>query len=183
MKSTFLLSLLLSALALSSCGHHPDAAADPNLLLSTSFENLANWLTELQSATLTHERAHSGTTSLKVDAAHEFSLTYNNALARLHPTTPRKLKVAAWVWLPNAQAAATLVTTLADPATPGAKPQFWDGLNLNETVKTYGQWMPVSKVITLPANASPAHRLSLYLWRTAGNQPVYLDDLTVSIVE
>ena len=171
----------LSALSLAGCGSGPNETSDSNTLLISGFETLPGWLPEQQSATLTQERAHTGQTALKVDEAHEYSLTYNNLLGRLRDTRLNKIKVAAWVFLPNSQAAATLVTSVADPATPTAKPLLWEGIKLNEVVKTYGKWVQVSRVMTLPADADASKRLSIYLWRTGVNQPVYIDDLTVSI--
>lgn len=179
MKSApFFLSALLS---LAGCSSGPDSASDANTLMVNGFETLGGWLPEEQSATLTQEQAHTGKTSLKVDQDREYSLPYSNLLGRLRDTPLRKIKVSAWVFLPTAQAAATLVMEVTDPAAPAAKPLLWEGIKLSEAVKTYGKWTQVSSVLTLPASADASKKLSIYLWRTGGSQPVYLDDLAVSV--
>ncbi|MBF9235841.1 carbohydrate binding domain-containing protein [Hymenobacter sp. BT683] len=176
------LLFFLSTLSLTGCGGTATTDGDPNTLFVSGFETLDGWLPEPLSATLTTEQAHSGKTSLKVDANHEYSLTYTNVLSELREARPDKIRVSAWAYLPGNQAEATLVASIADPAAgASAKPLLWQGIKLNEQVKTTGKWTEVSQVITLPASINASHRLSIFLWRTGGSQPVYIDDLKVSV--
>lgn len=169
----------VAALGMVSCSKSSDAT-DANTLVSNDFETLAGWLPDVpKSATLTREKAHSGHYSLKVDAAHEYSLGFSAVLGQLHETRINKIKVSAWVFLPAADAQAALVTAVTDPAAPD-KPLLWESLDLS-LGKKVGKWAQVSKVITLPATTAPTNALGLYLWRTSGNQPVYLDDLVVTV--
>ncbi|GAC1367150.1 MAG: hypothetical protein NVS3B25_16620 [Hymenobacter sp.] len=179
MKNLFRSLSTCAAFAIAGCST-PDTAADPNLLVSADFETLAGWLPAAQSATLSRDKAHSGHYALKVDAAHEYSLGYSAPLGQLHDTRIRKIKVTAWAFVPTADAKATLVTTVSNPAAPNDKPLLWDGLELGKA-PAVGKWQEVSKVITLPDNATPANTLGIYLWRTGGAQPVYLDDLRVTL--
>lgn len=170
----------LVALTVAGCGGNDNAASDPNTLVSNDFDTLAGWLPEPQSATLTREKAHSGHYSLKVDGTHEYSLGFNALLGQLHETRISKIKVSAWVFVPSAEAKAALVTAVSTPGAPSDKPLLWESLDLSQT-KEINKWVEVSKVVTLPANTAPTNALVLYLWRTSGNQPVYLDDLRVTV--
>ena len=178
-KILFSLSALV-ALGLAGCGGQTDAANDPNVLVNNDFETLAGWLPEPQSATLSREKAHSGRYSIKVDPAHDYSLSFGAPLGQLHETRIKKLKVTAWAFVPTADATASLVTAVSNPSTPDAKPMIWEALELNKP-GSVGKWVEVSKVITLPENTVPTSKLGFYLWRTGGNQPVYLDDLQVTV--
>ena len=168
----------LVALGLAGCSS-PEAASDPNVLVNNDFETLAGWLPEAQDATLTREKAHSGSYALKVDGTHEYSLGYHAQLGRLRDTRIRKIKVTAWAFVPTGSSA-SLVITVGNPVAPSGQPLLWQALELGKS-KEFGKWVEVSKVLTLPETATAASTLGLYLWRTGSNQPVYLDDLRVAI--
>ncbi|GAB3574236.1 carbohydrate binding domain-containing protein [Hymenobacter daeguensis] len=181
MKKIFLFSAC--ALALASCGGSgSDAESDPNVLMHTDFESVDGWLPADLNSTLTHEKAHSGKTSIKVDGAHEYSLAFSKPFGQLHESRPKKIKVSAWTFVPDAQAAASLVISINDPATPD-KPVLWQALELGKESKPYGEWKEVSQTITVPANVGPNNKLGFYLWRTSGSRPVYADDFKVTLVE
>lgn len=174
------LFFLTAAIGLSGCGGTHAAADDKKPLLTNDFESLEHWLPGDLTTTLTHAQAHSGRTALMVDSTHEYSLKYANPLGRFQLQLPTRLRVSAWVLLPNAQAAATLVTSVTNPAPPDARPLVWAGLKLHETVHDYGKWTQVSQVVTLPVGLQGTNTFSIYLWRNAYNQAIYLDDLKVT---
>ncbi len=179
MKNPFLLLGSLVALTATSCGN--DATANnQNVLVSSDFDTLAGWLPEAQSATLSRDKAHSGRYALKVDPGHDYSLGYKAMLGQLHETRIKKIKVTAWAFVPTADAKASLVVTVGNPDPANDKPLLWDALELNNA-STVGKWAEVSKVVTIPDKALPISPLGIYLWRTGGGQPVYLDDLRVTL--
>lgn len=181
MKKSFLFSAC--ALALAACGgSEPAIDSDPNVLMHTDFEGLDGWLPSDKASTLTQEKAHSGNTSMKVDATHEYSLPFSEPLGLLHKSQPKKITVSAWTFVPDAQAAASLVVSVSDPAAPD-KPLLWQAVILSKESKPYGEWKEVSQTIILPANVGPANKLSIYLWRTGGTSPVYADDIKVTLVD
>ncbi|QNE41282.1 hypothetical protein F1C16_17835 [Hymenobacter sp. NBH84] len=155
------------------------AVVDESTLMTTSFETLYGWLPASQSDLLSREQSHSGLYSTKVDPQHEYSLTYRSTLGDLHDTRISKMKVNAWVFVPDAQAQATLVISISNQ---GAKPgnMLWEGINLQKEVKgEYGRWVNVSRELTIPAEADDTNRLSIYLWRTGGDKAIFLDDVTL----
>lgn len=182
MKKSFVLLGTLGLFAMAGCGDSTAVAEDPNLLVNANFDGLIGWVPETMTATLTREKAHSAPYSLKVDATHEYSLTYSARLGSLSATRPKRVKLSAWVWLPTSAASANLVLTVSNPATPTEKALLWEGLPLGK-MGAVGKWTEISKVIAMPDNALPTYNLSLYLWRTSGTQAVYVDDLRVAIVE
>ena len=178
MKKTLLSLSTLVALSMASCGGSSDGATDPNTMVNADFDTLAGWLPEPQNATLSREKAHSGQYSLKVDGVHEYSLGYRQALGQLRNIRVKKITVSAWAFVPSTDANASLVVAVTNPANPAEKPLLWEGIDLGAS-KTYGKWTEIKKTIALPDGVLPTSALGLYLWRTGGNKPVYLDDLHV----
>lgn len=178
-KISFALGMLL-ALGFAGCGSKDTDASDPNLLVNSDFESLAGWLSDEQAATLSRDKAHSGRYSLKIDGTHEYSLTYKSLLGTLHSTRIKKMNISAWAMISTADAKASLVAAVSNPANPNEKPLLWDAIEVGKNA-TPGKWVKISKVITVPESATPSSTLSLYLWRTDGYQPVYIDDLLVTL--
>ncbi|MCA8832422.1 carbohydrate binding domain-containing protein [Hymenobacter pini] len=172
----------VAAVLLSGCGSQPDTAVGKQLLVSSSFENLDGWLADSPAATsLTRERAHTGEYSTMIGPRHEFSLGYSNLLSRLAPDRPAKLAIGAWVWLPSDQAAAKLVTEIK--GLEGGPNLLWEGLDVAQAAKVHNKWQYVTQTITLPPAAGPNNRLLVYLWRANSPQPVYLDDVSISLAQ
>lgn len=168
-----------AALALTACNDQPAPTGRPQGQLAfNDFEAVDGWASGAAVPSLTTEKAHSGTTAVVVQPGIDYSLGYNNLLGRLGDGKARKLRVRAWVLLPNAKATAVLVTQLRDEATQ--KDLLWAGLPLAEATKTTNQWVRVEKEVTLPATAAYANRVLVYLWRNDSSQPAYLDDLEIS---
>ncbi|HEX8657841.1 MAG TPA: hypothetical protein VF690_09920 [Hymenobacter sp.] len=172
---------LLAALLLTDCSNKSSEAPSTGPLAHNDFENLDGWLADSPAlATLTRDKAHSGVYSTMVSAGHDYGIGYNNTLSRLSPEWPAKLRVGAWVLVPNEQAAAMLVTEIKRPTDNGPG-LLWKGLDLAANSKGYTKWQYVEQVITLPTTAKPTDRLLVYVWRANSKDPVYLDDLTISL--
>lgn len=171
------LALLLSV----GCTKKTETKAVSSPLAATSFENLDGWLADAPAlASLTRDKAHTGQYSTMVGPSHEFSLGYSNPLSRLAPDWPGKLTVGAWVYLPNEQAKAKLVVEIKKTNTASAN-LFWEGLELTQPVKVYNKWQYVEHTVTLPPAATANSRLLVYVWRADSRQPVYMDDLSISL--
>ncbi|GGG44414.1 hypothetical protein [Hymenobacter glacieicola] len=174
---------LLPALLLTSCSSVPETEvpAGTQPLAATSFENLDGWLADLPArATLTRDQAHTGSYSTMVGPGKDFSLGYMNALSRLSPEWPGQLTIGGWVLLPSEQAAAKLVTEVKGP-TDKDPSLLWVGVDLAKEAKGYNKWQYVEQTITLPTTAKPDSRLLVYLWRADSKEPVYLDDLKITL--
>jgi hypothetical protein len=175
MKVYFLLFIVAGVLA--GCGSN-NSVHDPHIAINSDFENISGWIPDSQAITVTGERAHSGQYSLKVGNGNEYSLTFDKPLRQVFNTRPTKIKISAWALLSSPEANATLVTSIQNPGTPGAKPLLWAAIELAPAVKASGKWVRVSKLVELPAEADRNSRLKIYLWST-NNIPVYIDDLVV----
>jgi len=181
MSPAFSASALLMLFALVSCGDNAKPRPE-NLLTSNDYEELDGWAPDGSLPYLTKEKAHSGVYSARVNSTTEYGGGFTNSLGKLSNTRVTKLRVHGWVWLPSKDANATLVTQLTEPATN--KTIFYDGLKLvAASGNKFNQWAEVDKTMVLPANATYATLLKLYLWRDQSAQPVYLDDLQVERAE
>ncbi len=168
----------LLALGLAACGGAaPTPPADQ--LAANDFEHLDGWLNGNTPASLTQEKAHSGVYSVKVDPATDYSLGYTNQLGRISTGRMRKIKLRAWVFLPNDQATAALVTEIK---TPDPTKNLWDNFDLGKEATTksgFNKWLEVEHTVDVPATAVFNSTLQVYLWRNGSSQPVYLDDLQI----
>jgi hypothetical protein len=179
MKPLFFITALAGLTACSS-----DSASEyqrqsgPNVLTDTSFEEVLGW-GGIDPSMLTRERAHTGVFSMRVDKDHEYSLTYDVALGKMSPRKVKKIKLNAWVFLPSENTKAILGVQVIDPD-QGNKETFGDGLKM-ETVHDYNKWVQIEKEMELPESLAPTHHLKLFLWRAAAVDPVYVDDLRLSI--
>ncbi|MBD2766894.1 carbohydrate binding domain-containing protein [Hymenobacter sp. BT664] len=179
MPKTLLPFFVFLLAACSGPGADPNEA---NLLASNNFESVDGWTSGMPVPSLTKEKAHSGRYSVIVDPKVEFSLGYTNFLRALSASALKKVKVQAWILVPNRNAAANIVLQIVDSADLQRKPYFWQALDVMQQVKKDNQWVEVAQEFTLPANTAPTHMLSTYLWRR-GDQRVYMDDLRILKVE
>ncbi|MDU0370688.1 hypothetical protein ACFPAF_09815 [Hymenobacter endophyticus] len=174
--------LLLTGL-LAACTPGPAPAAADATLAFNDFENVSGWLIgSPYEATLSRDKAHSGKFSCRVDAEHEYSLGYKNTLSQLASDYPPKLTIGAWVFVPNAQAKAKLVTEIKSPDQPGSG-QLWEGVDLSTAVSVFNKWQYVEQTITVPATAGPQSTLQVYVWRDQTKVPVYVDDMRISLAK
>jgi hypothetical protein len=168
----------LLAFGLLSCGSHESGKPD-NELASNDFESLDGWMNGVTSPSLTKEKAHSGVYSVKVDPSIDYSFGYSNQLGRVSAERVTKVKLHAWVNLPNENTPVTLVLELKNPGDP--KPVLWDGLDLLKEAKAKGvnKWIEVEKTVDLPESAAFTSQLGVSMWRGSSTQPAYLDDLQI----
>ncbi|HEX8351130.1 MAG TPA: hypothetical protein VF598_14300 [Hymenobacter sp.] len=126
-------------------------------------------------------RAHSGQYALKADKDHEFSLTFDMALGRIRTHKFKTLHLEAWAFMPNDKATGVLVLQVMEPSTN--QQLYGDGLKLRDAVKSYNQWVPISKDFTLPDNITLAQHLRLSLWRADAGEEVLVDDVHLSMID
>lgn len=169
-------------LALTACGEKA-SEVPANQLASNDFESVEGWVGNDVPPSLTREKAHSGVYAIKVDPSNEFSMGYNNLLGKLSPSRISKLKLRAWVNMPAAGSNVLLITQITDPAKPGTPPIMWNATKLSELAKTQNKWVEINKEVALPANVTYTNRIQVYLWRPAGAETAFLDDLSISKVD
>ncbi|MBF9143083.1 hypothetical protein [Hymenobacter properus] len=177
MKNTYYSFL---ALVLAACGH-ATSEKPAGYMAGNDFESVAGWTNGCDvPPSLTTSKAHSGRYSVKVGPAAEYSLGYSSVASKLSTTRFSKLKIKAWVNVPNDKSAATLVVEV-DPATtaPDQKPLLWKGLELAKTAGGYNKWVEVEQTVDMPATITPESQLKVYMWRgaNAGAEDIYLDDI------
>lgn len=172
--------LLLTA-CLASCGN--DQTTTPaNASVYNDFESLAGWIPPEALASLSKEKAHSGLYSVAVRPGIEYSLGYSNTLGQMSETRPRHLKLSAWVFVPAAQlASAQLIAELTNPRPPAAGTLVKQTVDFKKEITKFGAWQHVEKVIDIPPTATANSVFKLYLWRAGSGQPVYLDDVALSL--
>lgn len=169
-------SVSMLLLALAGCGQ---GAAPANQLAQNDFEAVEGWSGDAVSPSLTREKAHSGAYSVAVRPGVDYSMGYTNALGKMSARKPEKIKLTAWVLVPSAQVGTNLVVEVKD-AGPGPA-LLWQGLDLKKEVKKFNEWQQIEKVILIPPAASEVSVFKTYLWRADGVQPVYLDDVTLTL--
>ncbi|HLK98725.1 MAG TPA: carbohydrate binding domain-containing protein [Hymenobacter sp.] len=152
------------------------------ILASNDFDSLAGWTGGIAIPSLTRERAHSGKYSVKVDpTGSEYSNGYSGQLKELSDNKLKKINISAWVYLPDGNASAVLVTQIIDPS--NNKTLLWEALNFTKEIKTFNKWVKVEQEVTLPDNISYNSVLNVYMWRATSTKPVFMDDLIISKVE
>jgi hypothetical protein len=180
MKSITLLTLLAATLAVTACGGDKSKKMADGVVTENDFENTAGW--GVDPTLLSKAQAHSGIYSISVDPTHEFSLTYENSLGQMKAQKFTKVHLHAWVYLLSAQSNGILGMQVTDPS-QGNKAIGGDDINLGETVKQYNKWVEVDKDLLLPANVTSANHIKVFLWRGAAQQPIFADDIRISIPE
>jgi len=167
---------LVLVLALAGCQHRP---AYPEVrehrVFFNDFEQLVGWLQEpVPHACFTTERAHSGRYSVKVDAAHPFSVTYRLKLGQF-TTRPRRMRLSAWAWVEEVNDDAQLTCSISAPDDTQGKSKLYTQIYLADSWP-YKRWTHVSRDIELPAEISSQAELVVYLWYNSAQHPVYTDD-------
>lgn len=175
MKASFLkLWLPVGLLNIGGCDRIAAFRTPSTAVTHNDFETVEGWYPPTPS--LTTERAHSGRFSVKVDPAIEYGASYTNPLSRVSSQPVRRLRVSAWALRVGQGSQAALVVQVLNPSGTGQQP-YWQSLDVSQGVMTFNRWTKVKKTFELPAGLAPTHELRVYLWRTGGTQPVYLDDL------
>jgi len=181
MKFNTFLALVATAAVATSCGGDDDKKpANGRIVTQNDFESTAGW--GVDPALLSREYAHSGVYSITVDPSHEFSLTYEAALGQISPQKFKKIHLEAWVYLQSQKGNASLGVQFTDPA-QGNKAIGGEGIDLGQAVKQYNKWVLVSKDFALPDNITSANHLKVFVWRAMASQPVFVDDIRLTILE
>lgn len=183
MRKNILNSLVLLAgtgLLLVSCSKDEEKVKG-TLVTSNDFESVLGW-GGTSDISVNTEKAHSGKYSIKIGPQNEYAYTYSQTLGQMSPTKMKTLTLSAWVWVPNAQAASSLVVSINHSPMVGTS-VYYDGLDLRKDVTKYKSWQHVSKTFTLPDSVQSTNLLKCYLWRANTNESVYADDITLSVGE
>lgn len=60
----------------------------------------------------------------------------------------------------------------------GRRPNVWEALRIDQTVRRYQVWVQIRKYIHLPDDLLPTDELTLYVWHNEPNGELFfLDDL------
>lgn len=176
----FSLCLLLLCGLVTACSKKKKEEPQGNLVAYNDFENLEGWIPAENAGTLTQEKAHSGRTALKVGPGLDYSFGYSNLLGKFSAVRPSRIRVSAWALLPTKNANPVLVTELVNPVT--SQKLLWEGVFFGKDEK-YGRWIRRSVDITLPAEATYDTQLFVYAWNSKGNEPGYVDDVQIYILD
>ncbi|MBD2766887.1 hypothetical protein IC235_03150 [Hymenobacter sp. BT664] len=176
------IAALLALILLGACSSDKKSgsASGNKIITANDFESVAGW--NVDPLILDRGRAHSGQYAIKVDASHEFSLTFDMALGMATPSKIKKLHLEAWAFLPSNKATGVLgIQLMGGPS--NSDMLYGDGIQLGQEVKTYNKWVKVSKEFTLPDNITAAQHIRLSLWRADASDFVLVDDIELSIKE
>lgn len=168
--------LLLTAATLAGCGDE-SSSRPANYLTGNDFEQLEGWTGDVALPSLTKEKAHSGSYSVRVGPGIDYGNGFIGTLGKLSPTRLTQVQVKGWVFVPAGTVTAGIVTNLVDPAATDGKAALWEVLPLDKAVKKRNEWVEVEKTLTLPANAGPNFKLYVYLWSGGSPSVAYLDDV------
>ncbi|GAC1375803.1 MAG: hypothetical protein NVS3B25_16580 [Hymenobacter sp.] len=174
------LSLLAGAgPLLAGCAQSGDPAVNGTLVTRNDFENVLGWGGNAE-ASISAERAHSGKYAVRVGPQNEFGYTYIQTLGKMSTARTKAVTVSAWVWVPGAQAASSLVLAVARSPEINT-PVYYGRISLPTAVKKFKDWQLVSQTFTLPDSVQATNQLKCYLWRAGATENVYADDLTLSV--
>lgn len=172
MKQLF---LALPLAVLTACGSNSaSSSAGKDVLMFSDIDGMVGWLPD--PSVITKGEAHSGDYSLRVDQTHEFSPGYTAIMGQLSPTRLRGVKLEAWVYATDKNAAGKLEFVLKDAA--GAE-LLRDQTHLEE-VKDYGSWVLVSKDIIFPPTTNYSSKITIYMSRAGATTPAYVDDIKLT---
>lgn len=179
MKKFIALSSLTLLCACSFSNTEGDISSD-KIITINDFESVMGW--NANTETIDKGRAHSGNYAIKVDQAHEFSLTYDAVLGEVTPAKPKTLHLEAWAFLASDKSTGILGIQIMEPGADN-KQIYGDGIKLGEAVKSYQEWVQVSKDFVLPEDITSAQHIRLSLWRADASDLVLVDDVKLSVKE
>jgi hypothetical protein len=149
---------------------------EPCLLVNSEFESDQGWETPL-APFLSTDQAHSGKYSYRLGQGAEYSSNYIVKLSQCG-FMPRRLRVSAWVYLPNGRIRSTFLVTQV--LCHGRRPDVWEGLEIASKVKRYQVWESIQKYIRLPDDLQPSDELKVYIWHTdPSGENIWFDDIQV----
>ena len=154
------------------------AAPDAAVLMANDFEHSAGWGGVAQPS-LTTATAHGGRVAVLASPEVPFSYTFARTLEELSPgKVPPQLELTGWVLRTAAGSTARLVVQVDASPTDETR-VYYASLPVAVAVPKFGEWTAVKLPLTLPATATGANRLKVYLWNEAGTSPTYLDDVAL----
>lgn len=162
---------------LTGCGGDPRAGTYiGDDITRIDFEELIGWGAD--EGALTRAHARSGSFATFVGPTREFSLTYHQPLNQASVHTLRAVDLDAWIYSTSPRAGAAItVQVFRPPGGPAGPPLYSEALHVSSSPAEAGKWRPVHHVFVLPSGLPGEAELRIYLWRDAGSEPVYLDDL------
>ncbi|GAA4350914.1 hypothetical protein GCM10023185_09090 [Hymenobacter saemangeumensis] len=178
------MAALLSAGAALGCSKaKPEAGSWVGDIVTTSdFESVQGWVPGASS--ISRDHARSGRFADRVDASHEFGLTFQLPLAQASVHTLSGLDIEAWTYLSSLEAPATLqVEVWAHGPGQDPAPLYSEGLLLREQVSDSCKWTKVNKRFALRPGMPGEANLRIFLWSRGGAKPVYLDDIRIKALE
>lgn len=164
---------------LASCGGQEEADAKGAVVTRNDFENVLGWGGNAEASLIT-ERAHSGRYAVRVGPQNEFGYTYIQTLGKMSTARAKAVTVSAWVWLPSAQASASLVLAISRSPERNSS-VFYGSIPLGTAAKKFKDWQLVSQTFVLPDSAQDTNQLKCYLWRASATENAYADDITISV--
>lgn len=174
---------LLGLTLLSACtAHEPAATTGANVITFNDFEGGGGWSNDPgrnNPSLVAKGKAHSGQYALRVDRDHEFSLTFDMPLGKISRGKFKTVHLDAWVFMPNAQATASIGLQVVQP--DGTIAVNGSDIKFSEAVKKYNEWVPVGTDFVLPDDIIPAQHLRLFMWRGNASEEALLDDVKLSI--
>lgn len=170
---------VLGLVAAAGCSKPETVATDGKQLTFNDFEAVAGWIPNTE--TISRERAHSGSYSVKVGPENEFGMGYRMVLEKIIDHRPHKIRVEGWGYMTDITSTANLGFQIFDEA--AGKEIFGDGIPYADAVHTPGKWIKISKDIVLPNTVTGNQQLRVFLWRAGATTPAYIDDLRISEVE
>lgn len=176
------LRLFIPALGLlpACTGGAAPAAPDAAVLMANDFEHSPGW-GGVEQPSLTTAQAHGGRVAALASPEVPFSYTFARTLAELSPgKLPRQLELTGWVLRTAAGSTARLVVQVEATKTDRAS-VLYQALPVAEAVPKFGEWVAVKLPVALPATATGANLLKVYLWNDAGTSPTYLDDVALTV--
>ncbi len=165
-----ILSGITLATLLTACGNDKQL---PENTISTDFESLGQWS---KSAVIAKGIAHSGLYSTFTDSSHEYSQTFEVALADLPVKTPKKITVKAWVMGKSMNTDSKLVVSVEKDG----KSIAWQGDGVKPVIKAPMTWTEFQTSVNVGTTIPDGAILKIYGWNQ-GKEPVYFDDVAISL--
>ena len=164
-----LLQATLAVALVAPWGCRPAPIAPPILL---DFENTSGWQPE-GTPWLTKVRAHSGQYACLADSNSEYTAHYSTSAGLLG--LPRRVRIGAWVWLPNNLLKAGIILQVQH----GNAQRFWGVLPIT-MVRRSQQWEHSECDFMLPSNIEPGDLVNLIVWQTSVvREDIYVDDISI----
>ncbi|MDB5266970.1 MAG: hypothetical protein JWP58_10 [Hymenobacter sp.] len=145
------------------------------VLMNSDFEQFDGWVPTLPPF-LSEAKAHSGRYSYFVGAGAEFAGTYHTTLERCG-FIPSRLQLRGWTYLSSGLIRATNV--VVEVRCHDRRPNIWRALAIDQVVRRYQQWEPITKTILLPSDLEPTDEVWVSVWCPERGDSKYFDDLTL----